>query len=81
MKIIARMFSRHWLVATLLVIAAMGVLVRLGIWQLDRMHQRQAFNARASAQLAQPELLLDGNECAAGSRRDGISLGAGARHL
>ena len=60
MKIIARMFSRHWLVATLLVIAAMGVLVRLGIWQLDRMHQRQAFNARASAQLAQPELLLDG---------------------
>ena len=41
-----RMFSRKWLLTTILVIAAMAVMARLGIWQLDRLHQRRAFNAR-----------------------------------
>lgn len=39
------LFSRKWVLATLLVIIAMGVMVRLGIWQLDRLEGRRAFNA------------------------------------
>lgn len=38
-------FSRKWLVTTLLVLAGALVCVRLGIWQLDRLAQRRAFNA------------------------------------
>lgn len=56
---ILRLFSRRWIFATLLVIIAMSVMVRLGIWQLDRLEQRRAFNERVSAQIAQP--LLDLN--------------------
>ena len=56
-----RMLSRKWIVATLLVIAAAAVMIRLGIWQLDRLEQRRAFNERVSAQLAQPELALAGD--------------------
>jgi len=53
-----QMFSRRWILATLLVVIAMGVCVRLGIWQLDRLEKRRAFNQRVSAQLAQPTLEL-----------------------
>lgn len=52
------LFGRQWWWTTLLVIAAIGVMVRLGIWQLDRLEQRRAFNARVSAQLEQPPLRL-----------------------
>lgn len=44
-------FSRKWIVATLLVLAAAGVMVRLGIWQLDRLKQRRELNARVEAQI------------------------------
>lgn len=54
-----RMFRRKWLVTTLLVIAAMGVMIRLGIWQLDRLEKRRAFNARVTAQINQPVLDLN----------------------
>ena len=57
---ILRMISRHWLLTTILVILAMGVMARLGIWQLDRLSQRRAFNSRVQAQLDQPELDLTG---------------------
>jgi surfeit locus 1 family protein len=33
---------------------------RLGIWQLDRLEQRRAFNARVEAQVSQPVLRLEG---------------------
>jgi surfeit locus 1 family protein len=55
-----RLFSRKWLLATILVLAAMAVMVRLGIWQLDRLDTRRAFNAAVEAQLSQPELELQG---------------------
>jgi len=42
---IRAMFSRHWLLATFLVLVGGAVCVRLGIWQLDRLEQRRAFNA------------------------------------
>ena len=37
---------------TILVIAAVLVMIRLGFWQLDRLDQRRAFNERVEAQLA-----------------------------
>lgn len=58
MSVIGRMFSRRWLLATLLVLVGIAVCVRLGIWQLDRLEKRRAFNARVQAQLGQPPLLL-----------------------
>jgi surfeit locus 1 family protein len=60
-----KVFSRRWLLTTLLVIVAVGVMVRLGIWQLDRLAQRRAFNARVNAQVDQPPLNLNqGGEAA-----------------
>lgn len=50
---------RFW-ITTLLVLIAVGVMIRLGIWQLERLEQRRAFNARVQAQLNQPTLVLDG---------------------
>ena len=35
--------------ATLLVLAAVAVMVRLGLWQLDRLHQKEAMIARYTA--------------------------------
>lgn len=58
--IFLRMVSRRWLLTTLLVIAGMAVTARLGIWQLDRLAQRRAFNARVEAQINQPVLELSG---------------------
>jgi surfeit locus 1 family protein len=55
-----RLFSRQWLLTTLLVLVGVGVLARLGIWQLDRLAQRRVFNARVQAQLDQPRLVLSG---------------------
>jgi surfeit locus 1 family protein len=53
-----RLFSRKWWKTTLLVIAAIIVMVRLGFWQLDRLAQRRAFNSRVEAQLTQSALEL-----------------------
>lgn len=54
-----RLFSRRWVLVTLLVFAGTAVLARLGVWQLDRLEQRRAFNARVLAQIDQPALELD----------------------
>jgi surfeit locus 1 family protein len=62
---LTRIFSRKWLLATFLVLAAGGVMVRLGIWQLDRLEKRRDSNARISAQLSQPVLELNGAALAA----------------
>lgn len=43
--------SRRWLWVTLVVLILMGVLVRLGFWQLDRLEQRRAANALLIAAL------------------------------
>ncbi|HLE52255.1 MAG TPA: SURF1 family protein, partial [Anaerolineales bacterium] len=57
--ILAKLFNRQWWKTTLLVILAASVMVRLGIWQLDRLAQRREFNARVEAQLDQPPLDLN----------------------
>lgn len=42
---IGKLLTRKWIIATILVILAALVCVRLGIWQLDRLAQRRATNA------------------------------------
>lgn len=56
-----RTFSRRWLLASVLVLAAAAVMVRLGIWQLDRLEWRQGFNARVQEQMNAAPLVLDEN--------------------
>jgi surfeit locus 1 family protein len=56
-----RLFSRRWWWATLLALLAIAVMIRLGLWQLDRLDQRRAFNARVQTQLDQPQLALTGS--------------------
>lgn len=53
------MFQRKWLVATLLVFAGTALCVRLGIWQLDRLQQRRAFNAQFEMARTEPALDLN----------------------
>lgn len=43
--LLRRMFSRKWWLATILVLAGTLVLIRLGVWQLDRLEARRADNA------------------------------------
>ena len=53
------LFSRKLILPSLLVIAAMAVMARLGIWQLDRLSQRRASNVVVSAQLNAARLDLN----------------------
>lgn len=53
------MFSRRYIAMTLLVLLAMAVMARLGVWQLDRREQRLAHNADLAAKLSQPPLSLN----------------------
>lgn len=58
--LLRRMFQRKWLLTTLLVLVGTAVCIRLGIWQLDRLEQRRAFNAHYESARAQPALVLPG---------------------
>jgi surfeit locus 1 family protein len=57
--LLLKMFSRKWWLATLLVAAGTLVLIRLGIWQLDRLEQRRAFNMQVTSARSQPVLDLN----------------------
>ncbi|MCS6993922.1 MAG: SURF1 family protein [Anaerolineales bacterium] len=59
MNLLLAMFSRKWWFTTLLVLLGSAVCVRLGIWQLDRLEQRRAFNAHYLAMTALPPLDLN----------------------
>jgi surfeit locus 1 family protein len=56
---ISRLFRRPWIFVTILVIIAAVVMIRLGIWQLDRLEQRRAFNAQVLSQIDEPSLPLN----------------------
>lgn len=58
MNFLKTLFSRRWLGGTLLVLFAMGLFIRLGIWQLDRLDQRRAQNETLRAALDSPPLDL-----------------------
>ena len=53
------MVSRRWWIATLLVFIGTLVLIRLGIWQLDRLETRRAFNAQVESSRSLPILDLN----------------------
>lgn len=59
-----RFLTPRWIVGHLLVLVVVGVFIRLGIWQLDRLSERRALNDTVSARLALPTTdlrdLLDG---------------------
>ena len=57
--LLLKMFQRKWLILTLLVLAGTALCIRLGIWQLDRLEQRRAFNAQFESARAQPALHLN----------------------
>ncbi len=59
---IKTLFSRKWIITTLIAVLAVGVLARLGVWQLDRLEQRRTFNARVLTQTSQPALDLNADE-------------------
>jgi len=58
MTVLRLMFSRKWILTTLLVIVGSAVCARLGIWQLDRLAQRRTFNAQYLAASALPVLAI-----------------------
>lgn len=51
-------FSRRWWRTTLLVIAVVGVALRLAFWQVQRFGRRQALNADLARQLEEPPFAL-----------------------
>jgi len=52
-------FSRRWWWSTLFMLFAVGVMIRLGIWQLDRLAARRTENAHIRAMQAAPALDLN----------------------
>lgn len=59
MKLLGKMFSFKWLLTTILVFIGTAVCIRLGIWQLDRLEQRRAFNFQVETMRAAEPLDLD----------------------
>jgi surfeit locus 1 family protein len=57
--LLRKMFQRKWLLATLLVLAGTALCLRLGIWQLDRLEQRRAFNNQYTSARTLPVLDLN----------------------
>lgn len=59
--IFKKMFSRAWLITTLLVFLGTAFCIRMGIWQIDRLEQRRAFNAQVESMRAVESLDLNQN--------------------
>jgi len=59
MLLLKKVFSRKWWFTSLLVLFGTIICVRLGIWQLDRLDQRRAFNAQVESMQAMPSLVLN----------------------
>jgi surfeit locus 1 family protein len=57
--LLPKMFQRKWLLTTLLVLAGAALCISLGIWQLDRLAQRRAFNHQVESMRAAPPLDLN----------------------
>lgn len=56
---IKQLFSKQWIFATILVIAGVAVLARLGMWQRDRLIQRREFNQSVQTQIDAGPIVLD----------------------
>lgn len=53
------MFSKSWALTTILVVLGSAFCVRLGVWQLDRLEQRRAFNRQVETMSAAAPLNLN----------------------
>lgn len=60
--LIRSIFSRKWLLTTLIVFLGTGLCIRLGIWQLDRLQQRRVFNAQVETMRALPAFDLNAEQ-------------------
>jgi surfeit locus 1 family protein len=56
------LFSRRWIIASLLAVSAVIIMIRLGLWQLDRLEQRREFNRAVLATRDLPPLELGSEE-------------------
>jgi surfeit locus 1 family protein len=61
MDLLKALLSRRWWWVTLVVLALMLILARLGIWQLDRLAERRAANAALMVALDAPAVNLNGS--------------------
>ncbi|MBL8098673.1 MAG: SURF1 family protein [Anaerolineales bacterium] len=59
MNLLRNMFSKKWLLTTILVFIGAAVCIRLGIWQLGRLEQRRAFNSQVESMRAEEILNLN----------------------
>lgn len=59
LQVLQAMFSRRWLLLTVVIVAGILLMVRLGLWQLDRLEQRRALNASIVARTEMPPLELN----------------------
>lgn len=60
MTTVKALFSRKWIVPTIVVFLGMLLLIRLGFWQLDRLEQRRAANVELIAALQAPPIDVNG---------------------
>lgn len=58
MKLLRALVSRRWIAATLLVLLGVAVMLRLSVWQVDRLQERRAANVALAASLAAAPLRL-----------------------
>lgn len=56
------LFKRRWILTTILVLVAAAVMVRLGIWQLDRLAGKRAYIAASLAEINAEPLSITGDE-------------------
>jgi len=56
-----KLLTLRWILTTLLVLAAVIVMIRLGFWQLERLEWRRELNQRILSQLNSPPLVLNQN--------------------
>lgn len=54
-----QLFRGRWLLLTVLVVIGVVIMLRLGIWQLDRLDQRRAANALLAQRVNAPPLSLN----------------------
>lgn len=59
---IPRLFSRRWWLATIVIIIGVLVLIQLGLWQLDRLDQRRAFNLRVAERWREAPFDVNANQ-------------------
>lgn len=60
MQLLKAIFSRKWIGPTVVVLLGMALMVRLSIWQFDRLAERRAANAVLMATLASESIVLTG---------------------